>query len=906
MHAVTLILSMAGLCSLIKFLLARTFVLIIWGVSVDKVENFSQGAGWFRAALQVNPFGYVGHPAPSQTFATEAEYNTALLDECEAQGISMLAVTDHWKASTAAGLIADASNRNITILPGFEANCSEGFHLLVIFEAGTDLDFITAAIGACGVPADDPHGPGDKSFSDVVAQMASKGALIIPAHVNVATSGLLARESGKPLQNIIKSDHILAMGTTPSQRPLGDQKLIIDNKKPYRRAHRLVEIYADDVSHPSSLNNVGATTWFKMAHPSLRGLQHALRTPETRVRLSPPLPLRGTKLRAISWTGGFLDGLRIPIGPELTALIGGRGTGKSTVIESLRFALDQPPVGENSLRDHTGVVQKVLGAGTIVRLEIEKYEPNPAQYVIQRTVGDPPLVLDASGTRTQQLPSDIVGVFEAFGQHELAELAHDKNMLAALIRRLGGDFPSEARRPLLVEKLGKNRTELRETERLQGALETELADVPRLQEQANKFNETDLGSKLDAHRSINDERAMFDEFDRRIQSVNGKIDSIGSKSLIEELRTQLHTSGDSSRLEHLETAKKAITDVSNEIETAFAAISQAVNTASAELELSRASWVSAVEPDLQAHASTVRLLVEQGYDPDTYLKTTAALTARALRAEEGTTLDTRHETLLAERQKLLGELAVLEREIAVDLHSAISATNAATGGKVNVRPTPSPDRSSIRSVIDTYFKTQRNQIMAAIEADDFSVASFVQAVRGGPPALLSYGITGAQATNLIGHGEALLREMEEHSVGLAVDVLLNVATDGSEFRKLDDLSKGQRATALLLLLLSVSTTPLVIDQPEDDLDNRFVYDGIVKHLRDLKGTRQILVSTHNANVPVLGDAELVVVLESNGRRGCTAADGVGSLDEASIRNYAERILEGGEEAFRARRHLYGF
>ncbi|XAS68214.1 hypothetical protein V3C33_02495 [Micrococcaceae bacterium Sec5.7] len=175
-----------------------------------------------------------------------------------------------------------------------------------------------------------------------------------------------------------------------------------------------MEIYADDVSHPSALSSVGATTWFKMARPSLRGLQHALRTPETRVRLTSPPPLRGTRLCAISWIGGFLDGLRIPIGPELTALIGGRGTGKSTVIESLRFALDQPPIGEDALHDHTGVVQKVLGAGAIVRLEIEKYEPTPAQYVIQRTVGDPPLVFDASGTRTQQLPSDIVGDFEAF------------------------------------------------------------------------------------------------------------------------------------------------------------------------------------------------------------------------------------------------------------------------------------------------------------------------------------------------------------------------------------------------------------------------------------------------------------------------------------------------------------
>lgn len=120
------------------------------------------------------------------------------------------------------------------------------------------------------------------------------------------------------------------------------------------------------------------------------------------------------------------------------------------------------------------------------------------------------------------------------------------------------------------------------------------------------------------------------------------------------------------------------------------------------------------------------------------------------------------------------------------------------------------------------------------------------------------------------------------------------------------MSKGQRATALLLLLLGASKSPLVIDQPEDDLDNRFVYDGIVQRLRDLKGTRQIIASTHNANVPVLGDAELIVALEGDGQHGWPVEDGIGSLDDAVIRALAESLLEGGPAAFNARQHLYGF
>jgi ABC-type cobalamin/Fe3+-siderophores transport system ATPase subunit len=104
-------------------------------------------------------------------------------------------------------------------------------------------------------------------------------------------------------------------------------------------------------------------------------------------------------------------------------------------------------------------------------------------------------------------------------------------------------------------------------------------------------------------------------------------------------------------------------------------------------------------------------------------------------------------------------------------------------------------------------------------------------------------------------GEPCFRELEELTVGQAVDVQLDVSANGGtrQYRSIDQLSKGQRATALLLLLLGASSAPLIIDQPEDDLDNRFVYEGIVTKWRELKGSRQIIASTHIANVPVLGD-----------------------------------------------------
>ena len=112
--------------------------------------NTDAGARWIRGALQVNPFTYEGRNSPKKFFSDEAAYNSALLDTCQEMGISMIAVTDHWCVDSAAGLIAAAEDRGIVALPGFEANSSEGIHILVIFEAGTPIATIDAAIGRCG------------------------------------------------------------------------------------------------------------------------------------------------------------------------------------------------------------------------------------------------------------------------------------------------------------------------------------------------------------------------------------------------------------------------------------------------------------------------------------------------------------------------------------------------------------------------------------------------------------------------------------------------------------------------------------------------------------------------------------------------------------------------------------
>jgi len=125
--------------------------------------------------------------------------------------------------------------------------------------------------------------------------------------------------------------------------------------------------------------------------------------------------------------------------------------------------------------------------------------------------------------------------------------------------------------------------------------------------------------------------------------------------------------------------------------------------------------------------------------------------------------------------------------------------------------------------------------------------------------------------------------------------------DGDTFKESTRLSTGQRCTTILPILLTQNERPLLIDQPEDNLDNAFVYDTIVRALRDIKGNRQVIFVTHNPNIPVLGEAERVFVFSSDGQHATLKQ--VGTVDDC--REEIERILEGGREAFLLRKERYG-
>ena len=123
-------------------------------------------------------------------------------------------------------------------------------------------------------------------------------------------------------------------------------------------------------------------------------------------------------------------------------------------------------------------------------------------------------------------------------------------------------------------------------------------------------------------------------------------------------------------------------------------------------------------------------------------------------------------------------------------------------------------------------------------------------------------------------------------------------------REFKRLSLGQQQSVLLALMLtSESRAPLIVDQPEDNLDSEFIYKTLVPVLRLVKERRQVIVVTHNANIAVLGDAEQIVVLKATNEQATITSRG--SIDEPGTREAACAILEGSREAFERRARIYG-
>ena len=457
------------------------------------------GARFYRCALQVNPFAYHGRHGKPTAFQNEADYNAAIVKACIAHGIEAIAVTDHYRVSDSLGLVKAARDAGIFAFSGFEAATNDGVHFLCLYDPDKDSS-MERLIGEMGVRDHKALSPsGDKNCIELLACIRKQGGIAVAAHA-VADNGLLATLEGQPRMNAWQSPDLYACALPgPIDRAPQNVRAILQNKDPaHRRERPVAVINASDVNSPEALAEPRSSCYIKMSALSVEGLRQAFLDPGSRVRLhSDPAPEPHAEFIAMAWEGGFLDGTRLHFNGNLNVLVGGRGTGKSTVIESLRHVLAIDPIGEEANKAHQGVLKHVLKSGTKVSLLVRSHHPAKHDYTIERTIPNPPVVKDELGNVLNLSPRDVVQGVEVFGQHEISELTKSREKLTLLLERFVERDPNAgAQKAKLRLELERSRGRIADVQREIKLTDERLGLLPSLEETQKRFQDAGLEERL--------------------------------------------------------------------------------------------------------------------------------------------------------------------------------------------------------------------------------------------------------------------------------------------------------------------------------------------------------------------------------------------------------------------------
>jgi energy-coupling factor transporter ATP-binding protein EcfA2 len=875
------------------------------------------GARFYRCALQVNPFAYLSRHNKQTTFRTEAEYNSGIIATCLEMGIEVIGVTDHYRVDESAGLVKLAREAGIFAFNGFEAVTKDGVHFLCLFDPDKD-NVLERFIGECGVHDTKAASPtGSLDSEELLARAKSWEAACIAAHVMSDQGGLLKKLSGQTRVNVWKSElHLACAIAGPiDSAPDGIRQILQNQVGEYYRSRPVAVINASDVNGPEDLKKDGASCFIKMSNVSVEALRQAFLDPQSRIRLnSDQQPEPHAEFVAITWEGGFLDGTSVHFNGNLDVLVGGRGTGKSTMIESMRYVLGLDPLGEEARKAHEGVIRHVLRAGTKVSLLVRSHKPSARTYTIERSVPNPPIVKDEAGEVLTLAPQDVMPGVEVFGQHEISELTKSREKLTLLLERFVDHDPTlSGRKSKLKLELERSRSRIVDVRRETKALDERLAALPGLEETQKRFQEAGLEERLK-------EKSLLIREERVFAGVGERLDPI--RSLHNELVSAVPLDAafvSSKALEGLPNSailaeiENILAKLSSNLKTVADQLAKALAEADSSVAGTKARWEEKRKVIEETYEKLLRELQKSKIDGAEFIRLRKQIEELRPLREKKESLKRDLATHEANRRKLLSEWEDTKASEYREIQNAAKKVSRKLRERVRVEVTMAGNRDPLEQLL----REVGGNLSAALERlrslEQLSLPDFAQRCREGKEALMQhYGLPAGSGERIAQADLDLFMRIEELDLPATTKIELNTAPDGEPptWQTLEALSTGQKATAVLLLLLLESEAPLVVDQPEDDLDNRFITEGVVPIMRQEKRHRQFVFSTHNANIPVLGDAELILGLAASGEgkegHAKISPEHMGSIDSKPVRELVEEILEGGKDAFEMRRSKYGF
>jgi DNA repair ATPase RecN len=673
-------------------------------------------------------------------------------------------------------------------------------------------------------------------------------------------------------------------------------------------------------AHSLSELEAGRCTYVKMTDVTFKGLRQALRFPDTRVRHKPP----GTQLpvlHAIRIRGGTgaLEDVTVAFSPNLSCLIGARGTGKSAIVDAIRYVFGYnremgKRIGDD-LKKQVESRQQATLTGTTIEL---LYSTESGELYALSSVYDAKrpyvtMVSDREGRDTHISDAEKDGRFPCrlYGWSEVEHLGRRADHQRDLLDHMLGLHSLVAERDKLLGELSEERIHI---EALATGLERdyeESGDLQRLRELQQSF---DFIKKPDVE-------PLFVKLDSTNQ------DLASAKRWEEKVTEWLR------QLERVYKPPQPILD--DETNALWKAakgeeLMAAVQTAAAGLialgnDLVAAATQLRVTCEQQATAAARELAgkLEGKADVKELARKRATIgkqldSAREQERQYDETLATLMSALAARREKV-SRMRELCKSLSASRNGGIGRIGAALSSKggpsIGITMSPGTDTARYEAWLSATLKSVK-----PYQTRDRIIAAFKAAF--GPEETTSALLQGSVPGSRLRDGDAeILREsvfpffVDESSGVKRVrpgilaaalecdecpsDDYVEVTLDG---RPIGDLSPGQRCSALLPIILLGSEAPLVLDQPEDNLDNQLITDLLIQTLHRLKEHRQVIVVTHSPNIVVTGDAEQVVVMEAGDGR-CRVRRQA-SVDRVEVMRDIVDLMEGGREALRRRFKRY--
>lgn len=934
-----------------------------------------KGAHFYRCDFQVHSPRDLAWKGASYTELDDRKaYAESFIKACREKGLNSVAITDHHDLCFFKYFRDAAANEKqeegtevpeeekIIVFPGLELTLNIPCQAIVIF----DSNFPDTLLGqVLTVLAITPSSDSEEKTAEVqrldaittLEQLKQKfdehdllrDRYIILPNVTSGGSDTLLRDG---VANKYKTMPCVGGYLDGSIDKCSDGDLNILNGQVSHYGNKRIALFQTSDSRSEDHKHFGeVSTWVKWAVPTAEALRQACLAQESRISQSKP-QLPSVIIKSVHASNSeFMGPIDLAVNPQYTALIGSRGTGKSTILEYLRWALCDEHQHEEAVDGQSlAVRQRNLVENTLTKYDATvevRFEVNGVPHMVRRRSKSGEVLLKiAQGELEACTPEDIRTLLpiQAYSQKQLSRVGVRVDELDRFVRsgiKTELDTISSQARSI-VSKIRQIYSSVRRKQNIANSIREDRLNLESLTQQAQTIRGSLTGLSEEQQALIAKQQLylngdlLVDGWKEEAKDISRSIE--GLVAALEAFPAEIDESlKQLAEIEILEQLREVITGQGDALlallKDADASIKAVVNPEGEFTGDSKSRfdvWKAAKDTFNQQY----NVAKGAASSHETQLKTLSELEEKI--GEISRRIDRASKELESlgkpeeEFSELRGEWVDLHKKRGDLYEEQCSKLTELSGGAIRATALKGADISSIEELLKSAIKgsglraQKIDDFLENVSSSDDPIAAWGIALHeleqlsyrtpdenedgdsSDTPNLLAFGFATADLTKLANKLtpetwlELVLTPMEDNTI-------FDYQTKEGEYIPFEHASAGQQATALLFTLLNQSGPPLIIDQPEDDLDNQIIFD-IVTRIWNAKTCRQIIFSSHNANLVVNGDAELVVCCDyriaGDYSRGYVANEG--AIDIPEIRDSIKTVMEGGEKAFKLRLDKYGF